>query len=63
SVSAATLATEAPFAEVAAAQQVQIDRAGGLWTHLLRHDRYPHIVLDLAGRVFTSFHLALRKHG
>ncbi|MFM8862532.1 MAG: methyltransferase domain-containing protein, partial [Acidimicrobiia bacterium] len=62
-VSAATMATESSFAEVAAAQQAQVDRVGGLWTHLIEHDRYPHIVLDLAGRVFTSFHLALRKHG
>lgn len=61
SVSAATLATAAPFTTVALDQQAQVARLGGLWTHHIRYDRYPHIVLDHQGRRFTSFHLALRK--
>ena len=63
SVSAATAATVVPFAEVSAAQQAKVDRMGGLWMHRLDYDGAPHIVLEHQGRVFTSFHLALRKHG
>ncbi|MBU3700623.1 MAG: FkbM family methyltransferase [Acidimicrobiia bacterium] len=63
SVSAATMATVVPFAEVSAAQHAKVDRLGGLWMHRLDYDGAPHIVLEHDGRVFTSFHLALRKHG
>ena len=63
SVSAATMATAAPFIEVARDQEAQVARLGGLWTHLVRYERYPHIVLEHEGWVFTSVHLALRKDG
>lgn len=63
SVSAATWATDADFPEVVADQQAQVDRLGGLWTHHVTYARYPHIVLSLGDHTFTSFHLALRKHG
>ena len=57
------MATAAPFSEVAQDQEAQVARLGGLWTHLVRYERYPHIVLEHEGWVFTSVHLALRKDG
>jgi FkbM family methyltransferase len=59
-VSAATMATEADFKKVVADQEIQVARFGGHWTHHLEFE-YPHIVLSLPKRTFTSFHLALRK--
>jgi ubiquinone/menaquinone biosynthesis C-methylase UbiE len=62
-VSAATMATAAEFKKVANDQGSQIARVGGLWTHHIEYAQYPHIVLSLQKRTFTSFHLALRKAG
>ena len=61
SVSEATLATEASFEEVAADQKAQTDRLGGHFSFLITYARYPHILLRLGDRAFTSIHLALRK--
>jgi FkbM family methyltransferase len=61
-VSPATVATASSFAAVAADQQAQVAKLGGLWTHHITYRRYPHIVLTTPDHDFTSFHLALRKH-
>jgi SAM-dependent methyltransferase len=62
-VSAATLATEQPFAEAAADVQRHVAQHGELMFHQLDWSRYPHIVLRDGERVWTSVHLALRKRG
>jgi SAM-dependent methyltransferase len=61
SISEATMATAMSFMDVAADQQVQVARLGGLWTHHVAYERYPHLVLRHRACTFTSFHLALRK--
>ena len=61
SVSEATMATAISFVDVAADQQAQVARLGGLWTHHIAYQRYPHLVLREQACTFTSFHLALRK--
>jgi hypothetical protein len=61
STSEATLATAISFMDAAADQQVQVARLGGLWTHHIAYQRYPHLVLRHRACTFTSFHLALRK--
>ena len=61
SVSEATLATAMSFLDAAADQQAQVARLGGLWTHHIAYQRYPHLVLRERACTFTSFHLALRK--
>jgi len=61
SVSEPTMATEASFDEVARDQKHQTDVLGGHFTFLITYARYPHILLRLGGRTFTSIHLALRK--
>jgi len=62
-VSTRTMRTASDFATVARDQADQVARLGGLWTHHVEYDRYPHIVLSLADHLFTSFHIALRKRG
>jgi SAM-dependent methyltransferase len=62
SLSPATLETVADFATVNEDQRRQVHELGGHYTHLLEFARYPHIVLSRPPHVFTSFHLALRKH-
>jgi SAM-dependent methyltransferase len=61
STSEATLATAISFMDAAADQQVQVARLGGLWTHHIAYQRYPHLVLRHRACTFTSFHVALRK--
>jgi SAM-dependent methyltransferase len=60
-ISPATLATASSYTVVAADQQAQVARLGGLWTHHITYRGYPHIVLSTPTHTFTSFHLALRK--
>jgi len=60
-VSPLTMQTCANFTDVVRDQNRQVAELGGLWTHHVRYSNYPHIVLEHQGRVFTSFHLALRK--
>ena len=55
------MATAISFVDVAADQQAQVARLGGLWTHHIAYQRYPHLVLRDQACSFTSFHLALRK--
>lgn len=62
SLSPATVATEADFATVNEDQRRQVHELGGHYTHLLDFAWYPHIVLSRPPHLFTSFHLALRKH-
>ncbi|MFN8525220.1 MAG: class I SAM-dependent methyltransferase [Chloroflexota bacterium] len=56
-ISSETLATQQEFHEAAA----DVSRHGALYYHRLSWSRYPHIVLRLGERLFTSIHLALRK--
>jgi SAM-dependent methyltransferase len=62
SISPSTLETVADFATVNDDQRRQVDELGGHYTHLLEFASYPHIVLSRPPHVFTSFHVALRKH-
>jgi len=61
-LSPSTLETVADFATVNEDQRRQVHELGGHYTHLLEFASYPHIVLSRPPHVFTSFHVALRKH-
>jgi SAM-dependent methyltransferase len=61
-VSDTTLATEADFWQVAADQEAQATRDGGLFTFKVEYARYPHIVLRQDDYLFTSVHLVLRRN-
>jgi glycosyltransferase involved in cell wall biosynthesis/SAM-dependent methyltransferase len=61
-LSPSTLVTQADFATVNEDQRRQVHELGGHYTHLLEFASYPHIVLSRPPHVFTSFHVALRKH-
>lgn len=62
-VSPATLGTEMPIEEMLAEYQRHIEEEdGNVHLHELEMGRYPHAVLRAGANVFTSVHLALRKH-
>ena len=60
-VSPRTLATTQYFAHALADHGLKVTELGGLWTHHMEYDRYPHIVLRDDSYIWTSFHIALRK--
>jgi SAM-dependent methyltransferase len=61
SVSAPTLATAQFFSHALADHSRKVTELGGLWTHHMEYDRYPHIVLCEGQYTWTSLHIAMRK--